>query len=291
VTDGERLYVSFGSFGVFALDLAGEGKVLWQVDLGDMQINNGFGEGSSPVLVAGNVVIAWDHEGDSFLVALDAATGKERWRTARPQGTSWTTPIVVASGGTDALVVGGARITAYDPATGAELWHHGEAGRGGAIAGPVALDELVVYALGGRGGGEARAVVAPPARAEPADPRRWAAKVDAPHVPAPRAYDGKVYMLKQDSGMLSVLDPTTGELDYGPERLEGVADVYASLVATEGRLYVAGRDGTVEVLSAWPEIGTIGVNHLEDGFDASPAIAGDALFLRGRESLYCIADD
>jgi outer membrane protein assembly factor BamB len=289
VTDGERLYVSFGSYGVFALDLTG--KVVWQVDLGDMQINNGFGEGSSPVLVAGNVVIAWDHEGDSFLVALDAATGEERWRTARAKGTSWTTPILVKSGGKEELVVGGARITAYDPATGAELWHHGEAGRGGAIASPVALDELVVFALGGRGAGEARAVVVQPAGAEAADPLLWSAKVDAPHVPSPLAYDGKVYLLKQDSGMLSVLDPTSGKLEYGPERLEGVADVYASLVATEGRLYVAGRDGTVEVLSAWPEIGTIGVNHLEDGFDASPAIAGDELFLRGLANLYCIAEN
>jgi outer membrane protein assembly factor BamB len=117
----------------------------------------------------------------------------------------------------------------------------------------------------------------------------WKQRADAPHVPSPLALDGRVYMLKQDSGMLSVLDPASGQVLHGPTRLDGVADVYASLVAASGRLYVAGRDGTVEVLSAWP-VETVAVNRLEDGFDSSPAIAGDELFLRGRTNLYCIAD-
>ena len=89
--------------------------------------------------------------------------------------------------------------------------------------------------------------------------------------------------------MLSVLDPTSGKLEYGPERLDAVADVYASLVAAGGHLYVAGRDGTVEVLATKPELTTVAVNKLEDGIDATPAIAGDELFLRGSAHLYCIA--
>lgn len=292
VTDGERLYVSFGSFGIYALDLAG--KVLWSVDLGDMQINNEFGEGSSPVLVGSNLIVLWGHEGDSFLVALDAKSGKESWRTPLAQGTNWSTPLVVTVDGKQELVVGGPRIAAYDPATGKELWAQGEAGsRNGAIACPVALDELVVYAMGGRGGGEARALVAqaPDATQKDAeDSLLWSVRIDAPHVPSPLAYDGKIWFLKQDSGILSVLDPASGEIVYGPERLDGVADVYASLVAAGGHLYVAGRDGTVEVLSTGETIGTVAVNHLEDRFDSSPAIAGNELFLRGYESLYCIAE-
>jgi len=292
VTDGERLYVSFGSYGIFALDLAG--KVLWQVDLGDMKVNGEFGEGSSPVLVGSNVVVLWAHEGESFLVALDAKSGKESWRTPLAQGTNWSTPLVVTVDGKSELVIGGPRVAAYDPATGQELWGQGEAGRrNGAIACPVALDGLVVYAMGGRGGGEARALVAGAAKAEGAEEDEgllWSARIDAPHVPSPLAYDGKVYLLKQDSGILSVLDPSTGELTYGPERLDGVADVYASPVVAGQKLYIAGRDGTVEVLSTGAEIATLAVNHLEDGFDASPAVAGNELFLRGRASLYCIAE-
>jgi len=118
----------------------------------------------------------------------------------------------------------------------------------------------------------------------------WRERVDGPHVPSPLALDGKIYLLKQDSGMLSVLEPASGEVVYGPERLKGVADVYASLVAAGGHIYVAGRDGTVEVLSAWPKIESLAVNTLPDGFDATPAIAGNELFLRGKESLYCIAE-
>jgi outer membrane protein assembly factor BamB len=288
VTDGMTLFVSFGSFGVYALSLTGE--LLWQVDLGDMQIQNAFGEGSSPVVWKELLILNWDHEGDSFLVALEKGTGKERWRTPRPRGTSWTTPLVVRTGEREVIVVGGGRATAYEPATGRELWHHGETGSVNVIASPVAIDELVVCAHSSRGGGEARGLVVEPraAKGEPAE-ALWSLRVDAPHVPSPLAYEGKVYMLKQDSGMLSVLDPSSGKVVYGPERLEGVALVFASLVAANGHLYVAGRDGTVEVLTTWPDIRTVAVNELEEGFDASPAIAGDELFLRGRESLYCIA--
>jgi outer membrane protein assembly factor BamB len=196
----------------------------------------------------------------------------------------------VRAGGRAVLVIGGPRTAAYDPATGAELWHQGEQTQRRPIASPVAVGELVVFASGARHGGEARALAAIPettkdAAAEPL----WSREVDAPHVPSPLGYGGKVYMLKQDSGMLSVLDPLTGKVEYGPERLADVTDVYASLVAAGGHLYVAGRDGTVEVLSTWPKIETVAVNRLEDGFDASPAIAGDELFLRGKANLYCIA--
>jgi outer membrane protein assembly factor BamB len=288
-TDGERVYASFGSYGIYALTMAGE--LAWTTDLGDMKVYNSFGEGSSPVLCGDLLLVNWDHEGDSFLVALDKATGKERWRAARPQGTSWTTPLVVAAGDQLEIVVAGPRTVAYDVATGKELWHQGDVQPGGLIASPVALDELVLLTIGSRGGGEIRAVVAPaPADAtKEGEPALWTKRADVPHVSSPLAYEGRVYFLKQNSGLISVLDATSGELVYGPERLEKVSDVYASPVAASGRLYIAGRDGTVEVLGAWP-VETIGVNSLDDPIDASPAIAGDELFLRGRGNLYCIAE-
>jgi outer membrane protein assembly factor BamB len=288
VTDGKTLFASFGSFGIYALGPTGD--VLWQVDLGDMRIEGGFGEGISPVLWGELLIVNWDHEGDSFVVALEKATGKERWRTARPSGTSWTTPIVVRVEEREELVIGGPRTAAYDPATGKELWHQGEQTQRRAIASPVVVGEHVIFASGARHGGEARALAAAPeATKDGAAEPLWSKEVGAPHVPSPLAYGGKVYMLKQDSGMLSVIDPLTGEVEYGPERLSGVADVYASLVAASGHVYVVGRDGTVEVLTTWPKVETVAVNKLEDEFDASPAIAGDELYLRGKASLYCIA--
>jgi outer membrane protein assembly factor BamB len=234
VTDGERLYVSFGSYGIYALSFAGE--VAWSVDLGDLEIQNGFGEGASPILCDDLLVLNWDHEGDSFLVALDKTSGKERWRTARPRGTNWSSPVLVSTGGTRQVLVAGPITIGYDPATGKELWREGEAadGRGGgAIASPVVLDGLVVFATGGRRGGEARAwAVQAPKAGETLEPLMWRTSIDGPHVPSPVAYDGKVYFLKQDSGMLSMLDPASGHVDYGPERLRGVANVYASPTST-----------------------------------------------------------
>lgn len=289
-TDGEHVFASFGSFGIFALTMSGE--VAWQQDLGDLEIQGGFGEGSSPVLYGELLILNWDHEGDSFLVAFDKKTGKERWRTPRPGGTSWCTPIIVKAGEAHEIVVGGVRTIAYDVETGRELWGYGEsAERGGPIASPVAMEELVLLTDGGRSG-QMRALIAlPPGEAgrEEGEALLWSERCGVPHIPSPIAYQGKLYFLKQNSGLLSVLDTTSGKLEYGPERLQGVADVYASLVLASGHLYVAGRDGTVEVLSAWP-VRTLSVNTLADGIDASPAIAGNELFLRSHHNLYCIAE-
>ena len=117
----------------------------------------------------------------------------------------------------------------------------------------------------------------------------WSSSSDLPHVSSPLAYDGIVYMLKQNSGLVSALDLASGEHVYGPERMESLAEAYASPVVADGHIYFAGRDGTVEVVATGAEFKTLAVNTLEDAFDASPAVAGDELFLRGRASLYCIA--
>ena len=86
VTDGERLYVSFGSRGVYCLSL--DGKQLWVKDLGRMQTRNQFGEGSSPAVHNGTLVVPFDHEGESFIVALDAKTSDEKWRKSRDEKTT-----------------------------------------------------------------------------------------------------------------------------------------------------------------------------------------------------------
>ena len=98
---------SFGSRGVFAYDL--DGALQWSKVLGSMKIKVGFGEGISPVLAGGFVLINWDHEGDSFIVALDAATGQEKWRQARDEKTTWTTPYIVEHAGKLQAIVNGTK--------------------------------------------------------------------------------------------------------------------------------------------------------------------------------------
>jgi outer membrane protein assembly factor BamB len=97
VIDGEHLYVSFGSRGIYCFDL--KGNLKWEKDLGDMQTRNSFGEGASPAVHGDTVVINWDHEGDDFIVALDKRTGTERWRQKRDEPTTWSTPLIVEHDG------------------------------------------------------------------------------------------------------------------------------------------------------------------------------------------------
>src|SRR5687768_561021 len=121
VTDGEHLYVSFGSRGLYCFDLAG--NVKWEKDLGDMQTRNAFGEGSSPALHRDTIVVNWDHEGEDFIVALDSRTGKERWRRSRDEPTTWSTPLIVEHEGKAEVIVSATNaIRSYDLASGEPLW-------------------------------------------------------------------------------------------------------------------------------------------------------------------------
>lgn len=288
VTDGKRLYCSFGSFGIYALTPAGE--LVWQVDLGDMT-NQGHGEGSSPVLCGDSLIVQWAHWGESHLIALDSATGKERWRSPLPEGNNCSTPLVMHLGDVDQIIVGGYQPRGFDPRTGKQLWAHAGGVTGGntAMASPVAIGELLLIP-GMRpraGNGQMRALVVD-AASERVD-ELWALRSDD-NIPSPLAYENKFIFVKNDGGFLSVLDAATGETEFGPERLEGALSVWASPVVADDRLYVASREGSVHVLALAPEVRVLAVNSLEDHFDATPSVAGDELYLRGRLSLYCLAE-
>jgi outer membrane protein assembly factor BamB len=288
ITDGERVYAFFGSRGLYALDMAGE--LLWEKDLGDMAIKLAFGEGSSPALHDGRLVVNWDHEGDSFVVALDARTGEELWRRSRDEQTSWATPLVVEWDG-KAQVVSSAtkRVRSYDLATGELLWE-ASGMTGNVIPTPVHSDGLVYVTSGFRGNAllavrlaEARGdITGTPAIA-------WSLDRDTPYVPSPLLYGDQLYLLKSNSGILMAHDAKTGERHYG-ERLDGVPNVYASPIGAAGRIYVAGREGAVAVVRSGPSFELLAVNELDDGFDASPVAVAGELYLRGKH-LYRISED
>jgi outer membrane protein assembly factor BamB len=118
--DGQRLYVFFGSYGLICYDL--DGKQLWTRPMGPFQ--DEFGRGSSPVLIDGKVIVSQDHDIDSFVMALDAKTGKEIWKQPRPDAVrSYSTPAVWNQNGRKELLVAGAlEMTSYNPDTGEKLW-------------------------------------------------------------------------------------------------------------------------------------------------------------------------
>lgn len=286
--DDERLYCSFGSFGLFALTNAGE--VAWQVDLGDL-INQGHGEGSSPLLHDGKLIQLWAQRGgDGFLVALEAASGKELWRTPVPRGNNCSTPVVVRVEGQDQIVIGGYQTSAFEPASGRRLWSFGEPVPDGGVtmASPVSAGELLIVPgqrLRAGSSGTLRALVVTPGGEGPEE--LWSLRSDD-NIPSPLLHDEHLYFVKDGSAQLTVWNAATGEVEYGPERLEGVGATWASPVLANGHLYVVGREGTTAVLSLAPEVEVLARNVLPDAFDASPAVAGNELFLRGKQHLWCV---
>ena len=288
VTDGEVVCAFFGSRGLHCYDL--DGNPLWDRDFGDMRIRMGFGEGASPALHGDAIVVVWDHEGQSFITSLDKRTGAERWRTDRDESTSWSTPVVVENaGGTQIVTSATDGVRGYDFDTGELLWQ-GDGVTSNAIPSPVAAGGMA-YLMSGYRGNRLYAVDLSAARGNISrgGAIAWSLDRDTPYVPSPVLHDGILYFTKSNSGVLSAYDAATGRNLYGPVRLSGIRDVYASPIVAGGRLYVTSRDGATLVAKAGPEFEILSMNRLDDGFDASPAVAGGEIYLRGRRYLYCIA--
>ncbi|MCH8853731.1 MAG: PQQ-like beta-propeller repeat protein [Planctomycetes bacterium] len=290
VTDGEHLFASFGSGGLYCLDM--DGKLLWRTDFGDMQTLHGHGEGSSPALYGDSLIVNWDHQGESFVTALNKHTGKQRWKVARDEGTSWSTPLVVEHEGRPQVIIAATkRVRAYDLATGDIIWECGGLS-GNVIASPVAAEGFVYVA----NSYETRAMLAIRLSAAEGDITTtdavvWTRDRHTPYVPSPLLYGGMLYYLKHYQGFLTCVQAKTGKLLFGPERLAGIGNVFASLVGAADRVYIVSRNGTTAVIRRSAEFQLLALNHLDDSFSASPAIVGHELYLRGERYLYCITEE
>ena len=117
----------------------------------------------------------------------------------------------------------------------------------------------------------------------------WSLDRDTPYVPSPLLYDGILYILKTNNGILSAFDSKTGKPHYQNQRLVPVPNVFASPVGASGRVYFPGREGTTLVIRNSPTFEVLATNVLDDGFDASPALVDKEIYLRGQKYLYCIA--
>lgn len=287
ITDGQRIYAYFGSRGLYCLDM--DGTLIWEKDLGDMQTRRSFGEGSSPALYEDTIVINWDHEGDSFIVALDKATGAETWRRDRDEITSWSTPLVVEHGGRRQVIVSATdRVRSYDLKSGETLWE-ASGMTVNAIPTPVHTDGVVVVTSGFRGNALlAIRLAGASGDVTGTDSIVWSLDRDTPYTPSPLLYGSQLYFLKTNDGILSSYDAKTGEKYFGPVRLDGVPNIYASPVGAGNRVYIAGRDGATVVLESGAKFKVLAVNELDDGFDASPAVVGNEIYLRGKH-LYRIS--
>jgi outer membrane protein assembly factor BamB len=311
VTDGERVYAYFGMHGVYCYDFAG--RLVWKADLGSYPTAMGVGTGSSPALDDGRLFVQCDNEEKSFLVALDAKTGKELWRADRPERTGFSTPLVWKNQvRTEVVCVGSPRVRSYDPATGKQLWELG--GMAGQAKATPAADAEHLYVgtgggpggfggPGGRGGGfgggggrplfavkaGASGDLTPKAGEKTTEGIAWHLPQAGPQTASPLLYDGHLYVLDEHGGLLTCYDAATGKQAYR-QRLPGAAGFTASPWAGAGKVFCLADDGETFVVRAGPEFQLLGQNKIDEQCWSSPAAAGGALFVRTVDRLYCIKD-
>jgi len=290
VTDGKLVYAFFEAEGLYAYDFEGQLAWTWKVERGKIA-KMGLGPGTSPVLHDGLLYLQCDNEdggpGISFVVALDAKTGKEVWKVQRDHRKTHATPLIVKRGNVTELVTNGwETIISYDATTGKELWRTKGVG-GWAIPSPVANGEMVFLAsgypaktaigvkLGGSGDLDGTEHVA------------WTYKKGTAYVTSPILYGDHLYLVS-DKGMVTCMVAKTGEVLYDNGRVPVPASFSASAIAFDGKLFLTSEDGDTFVVKAGPEFAVLGTNSVGEPVLASPAIAGGRLYIRGAQHLFAI---
>jgi outer membrane protein assembly factor BamB len=282
-TDGKYVYALYGTGDLVCLDM--DGKPVWIRSLAREYgvFRNRWGMASSPLLVDGLLVVLVDHFGQSYLLGVDAQTGRNRWRTLRDATVNWTSPVGLRVGEKTLIVTAGTkRIQAYDASTGEEQW---------AVPGlqtqciptPLVRNDRIWVVCGQRFTSLCVRV-----RAEAAGKTsatiEWTVPSRGNDIPSPLC-SGEYYYYLEDAGFISCLNASTGKLVWR-QRLGG--KVQASPVSDGKKLYIALVNGTVMVLQAGGEFKVLAKNDLGESIIASPAVARGCLFLRGEKHLFCI---
>jgi outer membrane protein assembly factor BamB len=289
VTDGERVYAWFGNGQVVALDLTG--REVWSRHLGEVApFHNRWGHGSSPALFDDLLLLQVDHDAAAYLLALDKRTGAERWKVEHEAGReriAHSTPIVVpGSSGPELVLNSGTRIEAYDPRTGALLWHAGSA-RQTPVPTPVFHDGVLYLARGYRNSDYQALRVG--GRGDVTQSHAlWRSAGGASYVPSILHHEGLVYVTNE-IGVVTCADATTGEALWR-ERLGGV--FFASPVAGDGKVFLVSETGETWVLRAGrtAEAEVLAVNDLGERMLASPAVGGSRLILRSDGRLFAVGE-
>ena len=289
--DGARFYCWFGSAGLFAYSL--DGKKLWERDLGPAKVGASLGEGSSPVVHEGKLILVRDHSGQSTIECLDAKTGNTLWKRDRDEGNAWATPAIVEHKGvTQVITTATNAVRSYNLENGEVIWSATGLTNNSTPCPIVDIDAEggpVVYCMTGYQG---HALLAIPisGTGDVTDQIRWKADRGTPYVPSPILYEGQLYFTQSNQGILTSLEAKDGREIIGRTRVPDLGDIYASPVGAAGRIYFVGRKGTTVVIELGHEFKVLATNQLDDNFHASPALAGKQLFLRGMRYLYCLED-
>lgn len=289
VTDGQYVYASFGSRGIYCFDMSG--KLIWEKNLGvQMRMRLQFGEGVAPVLDRDRLILTFDQEAGSFIVALDKRTGKELWRNARAEVSSWSTPLIIAHAGRRQVVVpASGKVRSYDVQTGKLIWECAGLGTN-VIPAPVYHDGIV-YVMSGHRDPKLMAIkLGKEGDLTGSDAILWSHTRGLSYTASPVLYEGKLYVLT-DSGQMSCFNLADGTPYYHQVRLPRPYNFKASPVGANGKLYLASEEGDVIILKMGERNEVLATNRLEDQtFIASPVIVDGELFLRSQQYLYCISE-
>jgi outer membrane protein assembly factor BamB len=297
-TDGRIVVAWFGSQGVFAYDI--NGQLLWKVDVGRVDMGAydiptyEWGPASSPIIWNDLVIIQCDTQADSFLLALDARTGKTIWKTDRDELPSWGTPTVVDTSSGPQLVTNASNfIRAYDPGTGKELWRIGGSSKITAPT-PIFAEDLIVVASG-RGPERPIFVVRSNARGDltladgktSSETIAWSRTGRGSYMPTPLIYRGQLYVLA-NNGTFDAYNLKTGDEIYR-QRLPTIGSGYsASPVAADGKLYLSNEDGEILVIGAGDKFTHIATNSMGELLMATPALSQGVMYVRSSQSLFAI---
>jgi outer membrane protein assembly factor BamB len=287
-TDGQRVYAFFGSRGLFVYDL--NGRPLWQKDLGlKMQMRLAFGEGTGVVVDDGRIYLQFDHQGEGFVVALNAADGKELWRAPRMENSSWSTPLVVTHAGAKQLVVtADTKVKAYDVNTGKVIWEVAGLGTN-PIPQPVQHGDLVLVMSGYRSPRLMAVKLGRTGDLTGTDAVVWETIRGTSYTASPALRDGRLYVIA-DNGMMSVFDAATGTPHYIQTRLPKPYNFKASPLVVGDRVYLATEEGDVVVVKTGDSFEVLATNTLTDqSFIASPIVVGNDLYLRSRTHLFRVS--
>ena len=286
VVTSDRVYVHYASNGTAAFDL--DGNPIWKKKI---EYNSQHGTGSSPVLFEDLLIFNCDGLKSAFVIALDCATGQERWRTSRPDLAkvkfSFSTPLVIDVADDPQLVSAGSDLVCgYSPRTGKQLWmvHYPE--KWSVVPRPVYAGGLILISTGYEGPAELLAIRPNGSGNVTETHVAWRARRFVPYNPSPIIHDGCVYLIS-DSGIASCRDLKTGDLLW-KERVGGTYS--ASPLLAENRIYLMSEDGRCTVIRAAPEFHELARNDLEERSLASITPTDGALLIRTIGGLYRIGN-
>jgi outer membrane protein assembly factor BamB len=281
IVDGDHVYVHFGADGTAALTTGGD--VLWRIRL---QYESQHGSGGSPALYRDLLIVNCDGSDQAFVAAVDTRSGKVRWKTPRrrPFDQAYSTPLVIRVGDRDEVIsIGAFRATAYEPATGKEIWRVEYADGFSNVPRPVYAHGLV-YIATGFNQPSLLAVRAEGTRDVTNAEVAWTLRRAAPLTPSPLVVGDDLYLVN-DGGIASCLDAKTGDVRW-QRRLGG--SYSASPVYADGHIYFLSEDGVSTVIEPGAEFRELARNRIDGATLASMAIADRSIFIRTASHLYRI---